>query len=108
LFNVASLDIGGYIGDPGLWNPINGANSKIRVSIDGHNWETIGTLPPSYGNSIQKLKFQRVMRFKYIQFINTTYVGIGYLKLITGVNNSNSVSTGSTNLLGNQINPNTN
>jgi len=64
-----------------MWNPVNGANAKISVSADGCNWESIGSLPSTFGKQIQKLKLQRQTKCKFIRFNHTSYLGIGYLKV---------------------------
>ena len=77
---IDEIEIGGYNGNLSLWYPGNGSGSKILTSIDGINFTEVGTIPSSYGASIQIVKITSSIA-KFVKFQHNGYLGIGFLKL---------------------------
>lgn len=80
-FEISQIEIGGYRGKTNIWGPENGANGTIKVSKDKSNWQVVGTIPSGFGNSIVTVNLNKQVG-KYIRFEHTSFVGIGYLKII--------------------------
>lgn len=80
-FEISQIEIGGYRGKTNIWGPENGANGTIKVSKDKSNWLTVGTIPSGFGNAIVTVNLNKTVG-KYIRFEHTSFVGIGYLKII--------------------------
>ena len=74
------IEVGGWSGNSGLWGNTNGNAARVLTSIDGINFNDVGTVGSSL-NSIttQKLKKSRA---KYLKIQSTGYLGIGYLRII--------------------------
>ena len=82
---INGIEIGGFKGNPSYWSPENGAYSSIYVSENKTNWTNVGTIPRGYGSSVKTVNFSDKVA-KYIKFENTSYLGIGYLKVKTEKN----------------------
>jgi hypothetical protein len=74
------IDISGYNGNTTAWYPGNGSGAQIQTSTNKTNWKTVGTLPSNYGATVNNVKLTRSSA-KYIKFVGTSYLGIGYLKI---------------------------
>ena len=102
------LEISGYAGNEIEWNPNYGAGSNINFSLDGCNWYLVGKLPNDYGKQIVKISLDS-FQARFIQFQNSTYIGIGYLKVIGDKekknNQSSSVMTKSQNSFKVELDP---
>ena len=57
------------------------ADSSILTSTDKIKWTDVGCLPSNYGNLITTVKLKR-SNCKYFKMNHTSYLGVGYLKLI--------------------------
>jgi hypothetical protein len=75
------IEVGGWNGDTSLWGPTNGASSTILTSNDKRTWITVGSLPTNYGANIITLKLSKT-RAKYIKFNSSSYLGLGYFKIL--------------------------
>lgn len=76
------IEIGGYTGNPSGWGASSGASSVISTSTDKISWNEVGKLPTDYEGKIKEVKLKKSVG-KYIKFQNKSYLGIGYLKIIT-------------------------
>lgn len=75
-----SIEIGGYKGNIALWAPSNGQNSTVYTSLDNVTYFEVGTVKGNY-SEINKVILNK-SKAKYIKFSNSTYIGIGYLKIL--------------------------
>jgi hypothetical protein len=80
VWEVDSLEIGGYSGNPSYWSCDNGYGATIELSEDNKTWSNIGTIPYGYGSNIQRVSFSK-QKALYIKFTYSSYIGIGFLKL---------------------------
>jgi hypothetical protein len=80
-WDFEEIEIGGFGGNANLWGATNGANATISTSKDKMDWISVGLVPPSYNNQIQRVKVT-LSTAKYIKFSSNTYLGIGYLNII--------------------------
>jgi hypothetical protein len=84
---IDSMDIAGWNGNSSLWYAGNGSGAKVYLSSDKNNWKEVCTIPSDYGANVQNVKFTgNNNRGKFIKFQNTSYLGIGYLKLNKKIN----------------------
>lgn len=81
-WDFKELEIGGWTGNNKIWYPDNGAGSKIYVSTDKIKWTHVGQIPSGYGNKIKTCKLNKKCTAKYLKFEGTSYLGIGFLKVI--------------------------
>ena len=78
---IDSIEIAGYGGNKNAWDPGNGAYAVISVSKNKSDWTIVGNIPGNYSQNSQIVKITK-SSFKYIRLQHTSYLGIGYLKLI--------------------------
>lgn len=79
------LEIRGYQGNTTAWAPSNGSGAIIYTSKDNIEWARVGVIPASFATLIAGVILQKT-RFKYLKFEHTSYLGIGYLKLVSMFN----------------------
>ena len=82
-FNFEELEIAGWGGNSGIWAASNGSNSRIEVSIDKVDWNNVGTIPSTYSSSIIPVKLTKSVSARFIKFVGTSSLGIGFLKIKT-------------------------
>lgn len=75
------IEIGGFTGNNGSWAPSNGQGAKIATSIDKNNWKDVGDIPNNFGSTIITVPLKKSIA-RYIRFKHTSYLGLGYLKII--------------------------
>jgi hypothetical protein len=80
-FTIRELDIGGFAGNNTIWNAANGEGGNIQTSLDKSNWKTVGAIPSGFGLDI-KTVFLTQSSAKYVKFTSTSYLGIGYLRIM--------------------------
>lgn len=66
---------------PKVWNSKNGAGAQIYGSINKEDWTLIGTIPQNFSEEIIRVPLKKMI-FKYIQFKNSNYLGIGFFSAI--------------------------
>jgi hypothetical protein len=75
-----SIEICGWKGNTSIWSPSNGSNSRILTSQDKETWVDVGSVGSNF-DSIQKCNLIK-SKAKYIKIQSTSYLGIGYLRII--------------------------
>ena len=75
------IEVGGYNGNTSVWGATNGASAKILTSKDKVTWTDVGILPSNFGGNIIFVNLKKSTA-KYIKFQHTSYVGLGFLKII--------------------------
>lgn len=80
-WDFKELEIGGFKGDTAIWYPDNGSGAQILTSLDGKNFTKVGKIPSGYGKEKKLVKLTKTAA-RYIRFQHTSYLGIGYLKII--------------------------
>ena len=75
------MKIGGYKGDSALWYSGNGAGAQILVSETGKDYVKVGNIPSKFAKEITEVKLDKVVTAKFIKFIHSSYLGIGYLEI---------------------------
>ena len=83
IFDFEELEIAGWGGNSGIWAASNGSNSRIEVSIDKVVWNNVGTIPSTYSSSIIPVKLTKSVSARFIKFVGTSSLGIGFLKIKT-------------------------
>lgn len=75
------LEIGSFRGNTNIYSSSNGSGATIKTSLDKTNWVTVGTIHSNYANGpyIHNISPSRA---KYIKFEYSSYIGIGYLRVI--------------------------
>lgn len=76
-----TLEIGGYKGNTSIWYPGNGAGAQILVSENGREWKKAGNISPKFSKEIVQIKLDSLVTAKYIKFLHSSYLGIGYLNI---------------------------
>ena len=79
--DISAIEIGGYNGNTGSWAASNGAGAKISTSTNKQNWTEVGTIPSNYASSIVRVNLTQTIGL-YLKFQHTTYLGIGFLKVV--------------------------
>lgn len=77
---IEECEIGGWNGNTGIWAASNGSGSQIQTSTDKNNWTTVGNIPTNYASVITTVKLTKT-KGKYVKFLGTSYLGIGYFKI---------------------------
>ena len=83
LFDFEEIEVGGWNGNSSIWASSNGSNASIEVSIDKNKWEKVGNLPSNFNGSVSLVILNKICSASYIKFNHNSYLGIGYLKIIT-------------------------
>jgi hypothetical protein len=83
IYSFDEIEVGGWNGNSSIWSPSNGAGASIEVSNDMNIWEKVGNLPSTYSGSRSSVILHKICSAKYIKFNHNSYLGIGYLKIIT-------------------------
>lgn len=78
------IEIGGYRGNS-IYSSSNGSGATIKTSMDKNDWTTIGTIPSSYATIVVSHPVT-ISKAKYVKFEHTSYLGIGYFKIIKKIN----------------------
>jgi len=94
--DINRLKIGGWIGNPNVWNSANGIGAKIYTSLDKVQWTEVGLIPNGFGSSIITIEV-RPTKAKYVQFQHSSYLGLGYFKAegtVSSISTSSSVQSG--------------
>lgn len=75
------LEIGSFRGNTNIYSSSNGSGASIKTSLDKTNWVNVGTINSNYANGpyIHNITQSRA---KYIKFEYSSYIGIGYLRVI--------------------------
>ena len=81
VFDLVGLQVGGYTGNTTYWAASNGSGASILLSTDNSTWTTVGTIPSTYSTTAATVSFAR-QSAKYIKFQHSSYLGIGYVKVI--------------------------
>lgn len=76
-----TLRIGGYKGDSSLWYSGNGAGAQILVSETGRDYVKVGNIPSKFAKEISEVKLDKKVTAKFIKFVHSSYLGIGYLEI---------------------------
>jgi hypothetical protein len=79
-WEIDEIEIGGYNGNKNSWACENGANAEIMTSVNKINWTTVGNIPNGYGSSVKNVRLTRSAA-RFIKFVATGYLGIGYLEI---------------------------
>lgn len=80
-YEFEEIEIAGWNGDSTIWYNENGAGAKIMTSMDKIKWKDVGKISSGYGKAIKKIKVTKSTG-KYIKFEHTSYLGLGYLRII--------------------------
>lgn len=80
-WDINTIEIGGYNGNPSAFSATNGANALIYTSKDKSTWTHVGNILNSYGAYIQTVSLTP-SQGTYIKFQASGYIGIGYLRII--------------------------
>lgn len=80
-FEISSCEVGGYNGNTTAWGPTNGSNAQIMFSKDGKNFNEVGRVPSNFGSTITNVSLNR-QSTKFVKISHTSYLGIGYFKVI--------------------------
>jgi len=83
IFNFDEIEVGGWNGNSSIWASSNGAGASIEVSCDKKSWEKVGSLPSNFIGSKSLVKLEKICSAKFIKFNHNSFLGIGYLKIIT-------------------------
>ena len=75
------IEVGGFSGNTNIFANTNGSNCQIMTSLDKISWTSIGQTHSDY-NNIKILNVTKT-KAKYIKFQHNSYLGIGYLRIIT-------------------------
>lgn len=75
------IEIGGWSGNTGIWSPANGAGAQILTSLDKAKWDIVGTIPSNFTSTILKVLVTK-SKAKWLKFLHTSYLGIGYCKIL--------------------------
>jgi len=78
---IHEIEIGGWNGNTSLWGVTNGGGATIQTSNDKSSWQQVGTIPYGFGATIQKITLTKT-EAKWIRFQHTSYLGLGYLKIL--------------------------
>lgn len=79
---ISKLEIGGYRGNTNLYANSNGSGAQIKTSLDKTTWTTVGSINSQYANG-PYIHDVTTSSARYIQFEHNSYLGIGYLRIIT-------------------------
>ena len=76
----SEVEVGGWKGNTGLWGTTNGNGARILVSNDKSSWVDVGTV----GNNLGEINTVSVTKnkSKYIKILGTSYLGVGYFRII--------------------------
>lgn len=80
-FDVDKIEIGGYTGNTTNWGPSNGSGASILTSKDNNKWTNVGSIPSNFSNQVVQVSLIKSSA-KYIKFQHTSYLGLGYLKVL--------------------------
>jgi len=78
---IQDIEVGGWNGNTSVWGVSNGSGATISTSNDKSSWVQVGTLPSNYGASVQRVTLTK-SEAKFIRFQHTSYLGIGYFKIL--------------------------
>jgi len=78
---IHEVEIGGWNGNTSLWGVTNGGGATISTSNDKSSWQQVGSIPTSFGATISKVTLTKT-EAKWIRFQHTSYLGIGYCKIL--------------------------
>ena len=78
---VKRLTIQGFNLNSSSFSPSNGSNAIIYVGKTENTMIKVGNLPSNYGATITTIDLNTVVLGKYISFVHTTHIGIGFLKV---------------------------
>ena len=81
-WDFKEMEIGGWIGNEKIWYPDNGSGSKIYASVDKIKWTQVGSIPSGYGKKIKTVKLTKLSTARYVKFEGSSYLGIGYIRII--------------------------
>jgi len=79
-WEIENIEVAGWNGNPNIFSSTNGANATIHTSKDKKTWTNVGTLPHNFGSFITTVNLTKSAG-KYLKFVSTGYIGIGYLKV---------------------------
>ena len=76
------MEIGGCKHNTSYYAASNGSGATILTSLDKTDWVTVGTINSLYANGPYLHKLTR-SKAKYVKFQYSSYIGIGYCRIIT-------------------------
>lgn len=79
----SEIEYGGFNGNPNIWGYAAGNNSTIYTSLDKENWTEVGKIVSMPG-TVHTLKLTQSFA-KYIKVENTSYLGLGYFRVLRDV-----------------------
>ncbi len=80
-WEINEIEIGGFAGNTRYFAAENGANAKIQTSMNKSTWNTVGNIPSGFGSVSKRVKLQPTTA-RYIKFVATGHLGIGFLDII--------------------------
>jgi len=82
-YDFEEIEVAGWGGNSGIWASSNGASSRILVSDNKNDWIDVGALPSNLTHTKSIVKLTQKCSAKYIKFVGTSYLGLGYLEIKT-------------------------
>ena len=82
IWDFSTINIGGYQGDKKAWYPGNGSGAQILVSENGRDYVKVSNIPSKYSKEIVEVKFDKIVKAKFIKFVHSSFLGIGYLEIV--------------------------
>jgi hypothetical protein len=80
-WDFEEIEIAGFTGDSNKWSSSHGVGAQILTSVDRQKWVSVGSVPTNFTGSVCRVKVTRSVG-KYIQFKNTTHMGLSYLNIM--------------------------
>lgn len=81
-WDFQEIEVGGWTGNSKVWYPDNGSGAKIFSSVDKIKWTEVGKIPSGFGTKIKTVKLKAKTTGRYLKFESTSYLGIGYLRVV--------------------------
>lgn len=88
-----TIELGGFGGNGKIWYAENGCGAEISVSTNNVSYDKVGKIPGGFGKVVKQVKFLTKKTFTYIKFKHTSYMGIGYFRVIETIDPNHILAT---------------